>query len=131
MLKVTKTEITQDEFVKEVEALFPGKFTEDGLRVLFNKLDDYGEGEYELSKIGEDFEEWTFEKYQDYIAELHKEVVAKSRVEDFLYSEVHEDDWSSSVVGFTGYTIIFTTYYTSRLSYELKKMYERNRTHKR
>jgi hypothetical protein len=137
MLKVVKTVITQDEFIKEVEALFPGKFTEEGLRVLFDKLDDYGEGEYELSKIGDDFEEWTFERYQDYLIERFGktsdkqkdwDLPTKESVERFLYEEIHEDDWSDSVVGFTDSTIMFTTYYTSKLAYELTKMYKRMKT---
>ena len=135
MLKVVKTKITQEEFIKEVEALFPGKFTEEGLRVLFDKLDDCGEGEYELSKIGDDFEEWTFKRYQDYIVErygkigdVYDEPMDKKELESFLNEEVHEDDWSDSVVDFTDSTIMFTTYYTSKLAYELKKMYERMRT---
>ena len=135
MLKVVKTVITQDDFVKEVEVLFPGKFTEEGLRVLFDKLDDYGEGEYELSKIGDDFEEWTFEKYHYYIVErygkvgdLYNESINNEELYSFLYEEVHEDEWSDSVVGFTETTIMFTTYYTSNLAYDLKKMYERMRT---
>lgn len=140
MLKVTKTEITVDEFVKEVEVLFPGNFTEAGLRVLFDYLDDDGDGEYELQKISEDFEEWTFEKYRDYLVErLGKTTdkkedfdASKDDLESFLYNKLSEetgnDEWRESVVGFTDSTIMFTSYYTSHLEYELKKMYERMRT---
>jgi len=140
MLKIVKTEITQDEFVKEVEALFPSRFTEEGLRVLFDYIEShenvYGiKDEYELSKIGENFEEWTFEKYHDYIVERYGKVgdvydkpINKEELYNFLYKEVHEDDWGDSVVGFTESTIMFTTDYTSQLAHELKKMYERMKT---
>lgn len=149
MLKVTKTEITQDEFVKEVEELFPGKFTEAGLRVLFDYIEGYGdnypsydsrEGEFQLCNIGNNFEEWTFEKYRDYLVERLGKVTDKKEdfdadkedLERFLYDELSEesgnDEWKESVVGFTDSTIMFTSYYTSHLEYELKKMYERMRT---
>lgn len=136
MLKVTKTEITVDEFIKEVEAFFPGKFTEAGLRVLFEYIEDYGdnygsgdnrEGEYHLCRIGDNFEEWTFEKYRDYLIETLGKLqdtkedydsLTKNDLENLLYEDAGEegaDEWSESVVGFTGSTIIFTTYYTSKL----------------
>ena len=57
MLKVTKIEITVDKFVKEVEELFPGKFTEAGLRVLFEYIENWENGEYELNKVEKEFEE--------------------------------------------------------------------------
>ncbi len=145
MLKVTKTEITIDEFIKEVDALFPGKFTEAGLRVLFECIEDYGdspgsydsrEGEYQVCNIANNFEEWTFEKYRDYVIErlgqstdTEKDCnLSKDDLEKFLYEAVHEDEWKESVVGFTDSTIMFTSYYTSKLEHELKKMYERMRT---
>lgn len=141
MLKVTKTKITVNEFIKEVEALFPGKFTEGGLRVLFEYLEDYEDnrgitGECELYKIGDNFEEWTFEKYQDYLIKRYAKVTnkdnysisIKEQLWRFLQEEVWEDEWSDSVVGITDSTIMFTTYYTSKIENELKKLYERLRT---
>lgn len=140
MLKVTKTEITVDEFVKEVEALFPGKFTEAGLKVLFDYIEDYGDdyraGEYELYKSGDNFEEWSFERYQNYLIERYAKVTEKDNYSKpikeqlwrFLQEEVWEDNWSDSVVGITDSTIMFTTYYTSKIENELKKLYERLRT---
>lgn len=148
MLKVTKTEITQDEFVKEVEALFPGKFTKGGLRVLFEYIEDYGdnygnydskEGEYQLRNISNNFEEWTFEKYRDYVVERLGQStdskkdrnLSRDYLEKLLYEDVGEDgrnEWRELVVGFTDSTIIFTTYYTSQLACALREMYERMRT---
>lgn len=145
MLKVTKTEITVDEFIKEIELLLPGKFTEAGLRVLFEKIENYGdnpgsydsrEGEYQLCNISTNFEEWTYEKYRNYIVERFGEIpseqdsssLSNEELKGHIYEEVHEDEWRESVVGFTDSTIMFTSYYTSHLEYELKKMYERMRT---
>lgn len=140
MLKVTKTEITQDEFVEEVEKLFPGKFTEAGLRVLFEYIEDHEYGEYELYKIANNFEEWLFEKYKNYIVERFGQStdteddsnsISNEELKNFLYEDVGEDgrdEWVESVAGFTDSTIVFTIYYTSHLEYELKKMYERMRT---
>lgn len=145
MLKVTKTVITQDEFVKEVEALFPGKFTEAGLKVLFDYIENYGdnygnydsrEGEYQLCNISTNFEEWTFDKYRDYVVERLGQStdtekdrnLSSDDLEKLLYEVVHEDEWRESVAGFTDSTIVFTSYYTTHLEYELQKMYERMRT---
>lgn len=139
MLKVTKTKITVDEFIKEVEALFPSKFTEGGLRVIFEYIEDHEYGEYELTKIADNFEEWTFDRYRDYIVERFGEIPAEQdstnlsneKLQNHLYEEMGEDgrdEWVESVAGFTDSTIVFTTCYTSELEYELKKMYERMRT---
>lgn len=149
MLKVTKTEITLDEFVKEVEALFPGKFTEDGLRVLFEYIEDYGdnygcgdnrEGEYHLYRISENFEEWTFEKYKDYLIETLGKLqdtkedynsLTKDDLKSLIYEDAGEegaDEWRESVVGFTDSTIMFTSYYTSKLTSLLRETQKRLRT---
>ena len=146
MFKVIKTEITQDEFIKEVEKLFPSKFTKEGLRVLFDHIDAHEDGEYELYKISDDFEEWTFERFNDYLVERYGDFpenyfkthrsfettnLTKSELKRFLYEDVGEDgrdEWVESIAGFTDSTILFTTYYTSHLEYELEKMYKRMRT---
>lgn len=136
MLKVTKTEITEDEFIKEVEELFPGKFTEAGLRVLFEYIENWENSEYVLYPIGDNFEEWTYEKYRDYVIERLGQStdtekdrnLSNDSLKEILYEVVDEDDWRESIVGFTDSTIVFTSYYTSYLEYELKKMYERMRT---
>lgn len=136
MFKIVKTEITVDEFVKEVESLFPNKFTEEGLRVLFDYIEDHKYGEYELYKISEDFEEWTFKKFNNYLVERYGDSsedvnLTNEELKEFLYENVGEDgrdEWIESIAGFTDSTIVFTNYYTSHLEYNLKKMYERMRT---
>lgn len=143
MFKVVKTEINQDEFVKEVETLFPGKFTEAGLKVLFEYIENHEDGEYELYKISDDFEEWTFEKFNGYLVERYDDSpedslrsfevanLTNEELKRFLYEEVGEDsrdEWTESIAGFTDFTIMFTTYYTSHLEIDLRRMYERMRT---
>jgi hypothetical protein len=135
MLKIVKTKITQDEFIQEAKTLFPDKFTEAGLRVLFEYIETHKYGEYELYKISDDFEEWTFKKFNSYLVERYGDSsedsdLANKELEIFLYEEVGEDgrdEWVESIVGFTDSTIVFTIYYVSHLERELKKMYERMR----
>lgn len=137
MLKITKTEINVEEFIKEVDNLFPGKFTEAGLKVLFEYIEDWKNGEYELTKIGEDFIEWGYEKYKEYLinrfgtisdTKEEKDSITNEDLQTFLRENVYEDDWKNSVVGFTNSTIVFSTYYISELNYELEKMHKRLRT---
>lgn len=123
MLKVVKTDISEEEFIKEVQELFPGKYTEEGLKVLFEYIENRKDNEYELYKIGGEFEEWTFEKYNDYASDAHPNygnvwinLTDKYTIGHFLHELIYEDDWYDYIVGITNNTIMFTTYYASDLT---------------
>lgn len=117
MFKVVKTEISKDEFVKEIQELFPSKFTTRGLEKLFDYIEFIGNGEYQPHNIDCDYKEWSFKKLQEcfvvkkYYKGSSQDLNNAKAVNSFLNSFLDEDDeWNDLIVGITDSTIVITAY---------------------
>lgn len=73
MLEISKSPITQEQFVAKIQGLCPGKFSETGLKALFHYFEGrtvVGEKEVYLPNICEYFEESTFSECSHGVREL-------------------------------------------------------------
>jgi hypothetical protein len=110
VLQIIKTPITQDEFVQEIQALCPGRFSDPGLIVLFHYLNVekkpwFGESEVYFPDVCESsFQESSPAQLS---AEVRKLLVLNPDTDMASIVEIVKRDLGEQFIGATDTTVVW------------------------
>ena len=72
-----------DSFIEEVQNKYPNSFSKEALEVIFDNLEDYP-GYCCVEELTEEFEEWTNQKFVDFVKNKYQENVKPEEVWEFI-----------------------------------------------